>query len=303
MTHNIDIDAAAREARSITHKHILSVINTKIKVRPQGSSIHILDAGCGNCELMVYLLKFLPKFNPGLNFEVFGFDVTDSKVQFSDFCDKANRMLSERLGPGSWDTRVKIISSKDDWPFEDESFDIVISNQVVEHLRNHDFFFSQNWRVLKNNGFAVHLFPTKNYIVEGHLHLPFVHRFKQWRSLYTSIKILSALRLGRWKRISEKCSLDDFSSSYADFLTYDCNYVSVGDLLSWGKKNGFRTGFNFTGNFYYEKIKEVLKLTHRFSYKKNNPCTLSVHLFKYLQCITLFLEKTNSYENYIAKYS
>lgn len=231
MNHDIVRGEATREAKSITHKHIMSVINSKIAGKPIESPIRILDAGCGNCELIVYLLKFLPKFNPTLSFEVFGFDVTDSKVQFSDYCGKANRMLSERLGPGSWENRVRIISSKDEWPFENESFDVVISNQVVEHLHNHDFFFSQNWRVLKNNGFAVYLFPTKNYIIEGHLHLPFVHRFKQWRLLYASIKILSALRLGRWKRIAGKCTLDAFSSSYADFLIQDCNYVSIADLL------------------------------------------------------------------------
>jgi SAM-dependent methyltransferase len=296
------IEEATRNAKSITHKHILSAINTKIRENPGKAPYRILDAGCGNCELIAYLETFVPRFNEGFSVEVHGFDVFDSNVQFSDFHVKAKRMLSETVGGINWESRIKITGSRDLWPFEDESFDIVVSNQVVEHIQDHDFFFSQNWRVLGENGFSIHLFPVKNYIVEGHIHLPFVHRFKQWPALYRYIKLLSSLRLGKWKHISNKCTLDDFSKSYADFLTYYCNYVSVGDLLRLGKKNAFRTGFNFTGNFYYEKLKEIFKVKHRFIYKKDNPCCLSIHLFKYIQCITLFLEKAESYDNYIGKY-
>lgn len=301
MTCETIIEEATQDATSITHKHILSIINTKLRDQPN-NHIRILDAGCGSCELIAYLETFIPKFIKGLSVEVYGFDVFDSKIQFSDFFNNASQMLSERFRHINWESRLKIIDSKDQWPFEDGYFDIVVSNQVAEHLQDHDYFFSQNWRVLKNNGFSVHLFPVKNYIVEGHVHLPFAHRFKQWRLLYCYIKFLSLLRMGKWKHVSEKCTLDEYSKSYADFLTFYCNYVSVGDLIEIGNANGFRTGFNFTGNFYYEKLKEILNIRHRFYYKKESQHPISIHIFKYIQGITLFLEKINSYENYIAKY-
>ena len=303
MTYEIIIDEAIKYAKSITHKHILSIINTKLKEQPKKNNIKILDVGCGDCELIAYLETFLPKFNEDLKVEVYGFDVNDSKIQFSGFFDKAKRMLSKRVGYVNWESRLKIINSMGLWPFEDESFDIVVSNQVVEHVNDHEYFFSQNWRVLKNKGFSVHLFPVKNYFIEGHVHLPFVHRLNQWSSIYRYIKILSLFRIGKWKHISAKCSLNDFSTSYADFLTFYCNYLSVGDLIRVGKKMGFRAGFNFTGKFYYEKLKEIFKIKHRFFYKNESPHALSVHLFKYIQCITYFLEKDNSYNNYIARYA
>jgi SAM-dependent methyltransferase len=303
MTCETIIEEATQDATSITHKHILSIINTKLRDQPNNNPIRILDAGCGSCELIAYLEAFIPKFIKGLSVEVYGFDVFDSKIQFSDFFNNANQKLSERFGHINWESRLKIIGSKDPWPFEDGYFDIVVSNQVAEHLQDHNYFFSQNWRVLKKNGFSVHLFPVKNYIIEGHVHLPFAHRFKQWRLLYRYIKFLSSLRMGNWKHVSEKCTLDEYSKSYTDFLTFYCNYVSVGDLIQIGNTNGFRTGFNFTGNFYYEKLKEILKIKHRFFYRKENSHPISIHIFKYIQGITLFLEKINSYENYIAKYA
>jgi len=297
------IDDANRTARSITHKHILSIINTILKELPKHKTYRILDAGCGDCELISYLETFVPKFHSELDVEIHGFDVFDSKVQFNDFNDKAFRMLSNRHRHINWRSRLSTISRIDPWPFDDESFDIIVSNQVVEHINDHDFFFSQNWRVLKDNGFSVHLFPVKNYIIEGHLHLAFVHRISQWSLLYQYIKTLSILRFGKWKAIKNHCNLDDFSKSYADFLTYYCNYTTISDLLSLGKKYGFRTGFKFTGNFYAEKLKDIFRIKHQFFYKKKNPHFFSIHFYKYIQCITLFLEKNDAYINYIAKHT
>lgn len=293
---------ATKDAKSITHKHILSIINTRLSALPTDMPIRILDAGCGNCELLSYLETYVPIFNKDLDIEIYGFDVTDSKVQFNDYFEKAVQMLSNRHKYINWKTRLRSIKSTEIWPFDDEFFNIVVSNQVVEHVHDHDFFFSQNWRVLKENGFSIHLFPVKNYILEGHLNLPFVHRFKQWRFLYSYIRFLSALRIGKWKHLKNRCSLDDYSESYADFLTHYCNYVSIGELLNFGKKCGFRAGFNYTGNFYYEKLKELFRFRHRFKYPRENTHLFSIHIFKYIQCITFFLEKHHSYVNYIAKY-
>ncbi len=41
------------------------------------------------------------------------------------------------------------------WPFEDNKFDVVFSNQVIEHLHNTRLFASEAFRVLKPGGTAV----------------------------------------------------------------------------------------------------------------------------------------------------
>jgi SAM-dependent methyltransferase len=43
----------------------------------------------------------------------------------------------------------------DAWPFEDDSFDVVHSNQVIEHLYSTDTFLRETRRVLKPGGVAV----------------------------------------------------------------------------------------------------------------------------------------------------
>jgi len=43
----------------------------------------------------------------------------------------------------------------DPWPFQNESIDCVVSNQVVEHLSDLDHYFSEASRVLKKGGILV----------------------------------------------------------------------------------------------------------------------------------------------------
>ncbi|MBA7502448.1 putative S-adenosylmethionine-dependent methyltransferase [subsurface metagenome] len=42
-----------------------------------------------------------------------------------------------------------------EFPYEDDSFDVVASNQVLEHLYNTDGFFQEVRRILKHRGYAV----------------------------------------------------------------------------------------------------------------------------------------------------
>ncbi len=48
-------------------------------------------------------------------------------------------------------------------PFKDNSFDYVISDQVLEHIENPKKAISESFRVLKNDGIAVHTTCFLNY--------------------------------------------------------------------------------------------------------------------------------------------
>lgn len=53
-------------------------------------------------------------------------------------------------------------------PFDSGSFDIVINNQVFEHVDNLDFVLTECHRVLKPGGIILSLFPSKDVRREGH---------------------------------------------------------------------------------------------------------------------------------------
>ena len=55
-------------------------------------------------------------------------------------------------------------------PFDDGSFDVVISTSALEHAQNKEELFAEIHRVLVPGGASMHLFPGKWYLpVEPHI--------------------------------------------------------------------------------------------------------------------------------------
>jgi SAM-dependent methyltransferase len=62
-------------------------------------------------------------------------------------------------------------------PFESETFDWVINNQVLEHVPDLDIVVAEMNRVLKPGGRVLSMFPDRSVWREGHCGIPFLHRF------------------------------------------------------------------------------------------------------------------------------
>jgi 2-polyprenyl-3-methyl-5-hydroxy-6-metoxy-1,4-benzoquinol methylase len=58
------------------------------------------------------------------------------------------------------------VRSGDPWPYADKSVDVIISNQVLEHLFDPALFFREVARCLKLDGISIYLGPFKNVIWE-----------------------------------------------------------------------------------------------------------------------------------------
>jgi len=43
----------------------------------------------------------------------------------------------------------------EEWPFRDNEFDVIVSNQVIEHLANTDHFFEEFYRIMKKGGYGI----------------------------------------------------------------------------------------------------------------------------------------------------
>ena len=57
-------------------------------------------------------------------------------------------------------------------PFPDESFDLIYSTQVLEHLRYYEPALKEMRRVLKPDGICIHVFPVKWRPLETHFRIP-----------------------------------------------------------------------------------------------------------------------------------
>ena len=121
--------------RSLIHNSIKKQIDKCLKIVPRGGKF--LDAGCGNGS-DVYRYASL--------FEIFGIDYQE---EYINYC-------KNKYSKGNFS--VQNIYKLD---FEDEFFDGIVMNQVIEHLAYPQRVIEELYRVLKKNG--VLIIGTPNY--------------------------------------------------------------------------------------------------------------------------------------------
>lgn len=286
-------------ATSLTHQHLFACLNTLISTDEQ--PIRILDAGCGDGKLMSFIHKMLKFTHPNLSVEIYGFDVVNHGVQTSGFLNKAIAALSSSVPDVNWSERIMSLHVGDQWDFPDNFFDIVLSNQVLEHVHDKPFFFRESYRVLRDGGYAVHLAPLVHYIYEGHLYLPWVHRIRSHDLLCNYISFLSLFGFGKFHSHNKLTGItrSEFSKRHADYIYFWTNYSSESEMLEMARNAKFRASFRFSADFYFLKLRQILRLPYKTSYKTSRSAlidSIAIKFFRYLSSTTFVCEKRNLYK-------
>lgn len=107
--------------------HITEFIDIK------DSQLKLLDCGCNDGA---WTVQFLDRVK---NAELYGIEIVKSKAQKA-----RNRGIN-----------VFIEDLNEQFPFQDNFFNIVHANQVIEHITNTDNFISEIWRILVPGGCAI----------------------------------------------------------------------------------------------------------------------------------------------------
>lgn len=289
-------------ATSVTHLHLLACANTELTQRAASDSatVRILDAGCGDGRLLAYLHECLSRLHPGWTLELHGFDVIDHGVQQSRFMERTVGSLRERCPAVDWGQCIAAIRANDPWPFEPQSFDLVLSNQVLEHVQDHARFFAESHRVLRPQAHAIHLFPLAHYVYEGHLHLPWVHRIGSHDLRVAYIQLLSRLGLGKYRahRRDSAVSLVEFSERHADYIAFWTHYLKERQALELTRRAGFRSCLRYTSDFYAQKLRLLARRPVASAYRHADRGlwdSVSAKLLRYVSSVTLVCHKDNRY--------
>jgi SAM-dependent methyltransferase len=277
---------------SIAHHHICACVNTEVK-RIERRPVRVLDIGCGDGRLMSLIQSKLSEFKPGLDIEIYGFDVSDAHVQSSDYFMETLTRLKADHPHVDWPGRLIQIRSSQPWPFADAFFDVAVSNQVLEHVHDHEFFVSQLSRVLSDGGVAIHLFPLSLCIFEWHVNLPFAHWITDYSLLRSYLRWLSRLGLGKCKTM-KFMSLEEWCEQHADYLIHETNYQSVGQIKSLAKRHHMRCSFKYTAGFYTNKLRQVGRSALLYEYAQDSSTAIAFLLSR-LSCVTAVMEKRNTY--------
>jgi SAM-dependent methyltransferase len=109
---------------------------------------------------------------------------------------KAKKVISVDLVDERKEKRgYEFLTVKDEvLPFKDHSFDVVITNHVVEHTPKQKTHLSEIMRVLKPNGVIYLATPNKYWLTDPHYKLPFI----SWLPRSLSQKYLHATQKNQW---------------------------------------------------------------------------------------------------------
>jgi SAM-dependent methyltransferase len=120
-------DRAFRRAMEANAENIVALFE------PGSAESALLDLGCDDGAMTA-------RFGAAVGTEnVHGIEIVEERAQ-----------LASARG-----VEVRIHDLRGPLPYDDESFDVVCSNQVIEHLANTDSFLAETFRVLRPGGYTI----------------------------------------------------------------------------------------------------------------------------------------------------
>jgi SAM-dependent methyltransferase len=141
----------------------------------------ILDFGCGGGQLVAAGIAR-------------GLEIRGAEVFYAASQARAEAEAAGLLGETVREIRDGRIG------FPDAYFDLVVNNQVMEHVEHLDAVLAEIHRVLRPGGTVLSLFPSRDVFREGHIGIPFSHWFpKDSRMRFYYTWALRALGMGTWK--------------------------------------------------------------------------------------------------------
>lgn len=163
------------------------VLDFAVRYTRDQNGARVLDFGCGAGHMV----------QAGLAADL---AMAGAEVYYGGSKTRAEAEQSGLLGSAVKEIRDGLL------PFDDETFDLVVNNQVMEHVEDLDAVLAEIHRVLKPGGTVLSIFPSRDVFREGHIGIPFAHRMmrgSRLRLIYTWG--LRGLGLGNHKHEAPTC--------------------------------------------------------------------------------------------------
>ena len=171
------------------------------------SSLRVLDVGCGRGDTVAWLLEQ-------------GFNASGLDVRPEYIANGRNYIGADRLA----------LLDGPSYPYPDGHFDIVMSDQVFEHVSDLQSLVAEVARTTKPGGVGLHVFPAKWRFVEPHLHAPIVHWLPKGRIRRRAIRL--ALQAGATAPYFTDQTLDDRTSIFSKYSDLETFYRPPAEVRS-----------------------------------------------------------------------
>ncbi len=192
----------------------------RLAAKEMPPSAKLLDFGCGNGQVVLKALD--------MGYDAHGTDLYERGW--------------ERDRPTTLGNRLHQMPSPDKIPFPNDYFDIIITNQVFEHINDKPPVVRELARVLKPSGKLIAIFPTSEIIIEPHLKVPFVHRLrnggvtqKMILKIFYAFRSVSPPQANRDVLVNNALTNLRNDLSYISDITAQKIFTSHFTLLSFGE--------------------------------------------------------------------
>jgi SAM-dependent methyltransferase len=180
--------------------------------------LRILDIGCGRGELTAWLLT--------KGWDAWGVDVEAQYI--------ANGLpYFDRTGLPA--DRLRIIEDNS-LPFDTAFFDVVVSNQVLEHVADLSTFTAGIGRVSKHGAAGYHIYPGRRILIEPHLRAPLVHWIPKGRA--RRLAIMATIATGASVDYFPGYSLRERTQIHAAYSEQNTFYRSRREIATTFAKAG-----------------------------------------------------------------
>lgn len=176
-----------------------------------GRPVRVLDFGCGDGELVEVL-----RAN---GHDAFGADIFYAGADFDH--PRLERYLDEGV--------IRVIGSDGHLPFPDGWFDLIVSDQVLEHVEDLAAVVSELARVLRPDGTMYHHFPTLETWRDGHSGVPFAHRLRPGPGRTAYLHAMRSVGFGSFKRGATR---RQWVRRKVAFLDDHCHYRHLSTIAS-----------------------------------------------------------------------
>ncbi len=192
----------------------------------------ILDIGCGSGEIVSYFSNRNQAYACDVNNQLS--DCIDKKIHFS-------KITSTLL------------------PYENNFFDVVISNHVIEHVNNQLNHLKEISRVLKPSGICFFSTPNRFFPIEPHYKIPllhylpdtaFIYLLKKFGLYHEDLKLLSHTRM---KKLFKATGFNHFE--------YTANVLKYPDSYHWDGPSLRNLPFRMIGHLQFLSQTNIFILT------------------------------------------
>ena len=227
-----------------THAHVISCLLAELEISiasgrlARGGEIRVLDVGCGYGGLMADIANVL---GADFRIEVFGYEISSHRGADAQYIEKTLAHLRSRARDFAWEDPVHVINPGDPIPFGENTFDFVVSNQVIEHVMDLDHLVKDLGRVLKSGGVGIHHFPAIESLVDPHSGVLWAHRMPNDVWLHRWLRFCGFLRCGKFPAYHKEHdrSLDEFADEFTAYLRRYTHFRKASEVASRFEEGGF----------------------------------------------------------------